>query len=115
MEFVLPIEKIPCISVLQAELEQLSPAAQQDGTQGKIEQRIAMFKQKVDAGEYSETKYIGSVKAMRKYLEKVIETNRPGAAQSQNWLKHVDSEIRCVHHAFVIRSPMHLSVCLQRF
>ena len=45
---------------------------------------------------------------MRKYLEKVTETNRPGTAQAKNWLQHVDSEIRCVHHVFVIRSLIHI-------
>lgn len=77
-------------------------------TQARIAQRIATIKQKVEAGETSETKYIGSVKAMRKYLVKVIETNRPGTAQAKNWLQHVDSEIRCVHHGFVIRSLIHI-------
>ena len=55
--FVLPIGKIPCMSVLNAELSQLPPKFPH--IQRQLEARINEIHQKIESGSRTDSQYIG--------------------------------------------------------
>merc|ERR1711998_444958 len=89
-KFIVAIEKLPCLSILNAELDKLPPG--QDAIRVRLEHRIAdIMEQLTAAGE--DQKYLKRITALDTYLKKKLQNQFDGEEQAAQWLPLIANEI----------------------